>query len=143
MPHWLTEGVAQFDTFQLGRDSYDENRQAFARAAIEDGLLFPLDRLAFFGGEQWYNSGFSFLLFLEDKFGPGTVHRLCARAGEGYDVVFEQLFPRALGVSLGELEAEFRTRMRARFEAHKASVAGGAYDGAEVRLKEHSHPTAR
>ncbi|HKU36844.1 MAG TPA: hypothetical protein VJR89_01820, partial [Polyangiales bacterium] len=75
-PHWFAEGVAQFDTSLLGRDSYDENRAALQRAIWEDDWMFGLDKLAFFGGEQWYNTGFSFLRFLEQKYGKGTVHRL-------------------------------------------------------------------
>jgi hypothetical protein len=134
-PHWFTEGVAQFDTAQLGRDGFDENRGAYQRALWEDRLLFPLSKIAFFGGEQWYNSGLSFLLFLEHEYGPGTVHRLFAAAGQQYDPVFETLFPRTLHRSLGDLEREFRADVAARYEAHRSEAAYGLYDGKPIAIE--------
>ena len=70
-PHWFKEGIAQFDTWLLGHDDYDENRRAYQRASIEDDTLYPLAKLAFFGGEKWYNTGFGFLIYLEKRFGQG------------------------------------------------------------------------
>ena len=135
-PHWFTEGVAQFDTAELGRDGYDENRSALQRALWEDRLMFPLDKLAFFGGEQWYNTGFSFLRFLEHEYGKGTVHRLFRAAGQQYDVVFDSLFPRVLKRSLSELEGEFRSEVEQRYEAHRKLARYGVYDGKPVRYEE-------
>lgn len=139
-PHWLAEGVAQFDTWLLGRDGYDENRRALQRAAFEDRLLYPLEKLAFFGGEQWYNTGFSFLQFLEEKFGEGTVHRLLRAAGERYDYVFDWLLPRVLGRSQSELEAEFRAAVEQRYREHRARAAHGLYDGKPVLLEGQDRP---
>jgi len=134
-PHWFAEGVAQFDTYKLGRDSFDENRRALQRAAVEDRLLMPLDKLSFFGGEQWYNTGLAFLLFLEDKFGPGTVHRLFHASGDAYDYVFDWLFPRTLGHSLDELEAEFRSDVEKRYREHREHADQGLYDGEPLQLE--------
>lgn len=134
-PHWFSEGVAQFDTSLLGRDAFDENRAAFQRAAFEDHMLFPLDKLAFFGGEQWYNTGLSFLMYLESRFGAGTVHKLFQAAGEQYDYLFDSLFPRTLGVSLSELEREYRAHVKQSFDAHLAAVSGGRYDGVALRFE--------
>ena len=63
-PHWYKEGIAQFDTWLLDRDDYDENRRAYQRASIEDDTFYPMAKLAFFGGEKWYNTGFGFLIYL-------------------------------------------------------------------------------
>lgn len=134
-PHWFAEGVAQFDTSLLGRDGYDENRAAFQRAAYEDRLLFPLEKLPFFGGEQWYNTGFSFLMYLEDRFGAGTVHSLFRASGEHYDYLFESLFPRVLGRPLSELEADFRVQVAQRFDEHFEFVDRGRYDGKPLEFE--------
>jgi hypothetical protein len=139
-PHWFAEGVAQFDTSLLGRDSFDENRAAFQRAAWEDDLLFPLDKLAFFGGEQWYNTGLSFLIYLEQRFGDGTVHDLFHAAGEKYDYQFDSLFERALHKPLEELEADYRTQVSESFAAHLLEVHRGAYDGWPVKLENQAQP---
>jgi hypothetical protein len=133
-PHWFVEGVAQFDTRLLGRDDFDENRRAFERAAWEDGLYFPLGKLAFYGGEKWYNTGFSFLLYLEERFGDSTVHRLFHASGESYYLVFDHLFEDVLGVPLAELEADFRARVQQRFDAHVGAAHAGLYDGKPVAL---------
>jgi hypothetical protein len=134
-PHWFAEGVAQFDTSLLGRDGFDENRGAFQRAAFEDRLLFPLEKLPFFGGEQWYNTGLSFLMYLEDHFGTGTVHRLFKASGEQYDYLFDELFPRTLGKPLTELESEFRAHVAQRFDDHLAAVHDGLYDGKPLKFE--------
>ena len=139
-PHWFAEGVAQFDTSLLGRDSYDENREAYQRAAYEDDLLYPLDKLAFFGGEQWYNTGFSFLNYLEERFGAGTVHNLFHEAGEEYDYLFDSLFDRALGMPLAELEADYRTQVAKRYAVHLRAVHNGAYDGWPVKTENQAQP---
>lgn len=128
-PRWFAEGVAQFDTSLLGRDAFDENRAAYERAGVEDGLYYELDRLSFYGEERWYNTGFAFLRYLEQRFGRGSVHRLFASAGRDYRYVFESLFEDVLGVSLAELERDFRVEVRRRFEAHLARAHGGAHDG--------------
>ncbi len=128
-PRWFSEGVAQFDTSLLGRDAFDENRAAYERAGVEDGLYYELNRLSFYGEERWYNTGFAFLLYLEQRFGPGTVHRLFAGAGRDYHYVFETLFEDVLGVPLAELERDFRALVQRRFQEHLRRVHGGAHDG--------------
>ncbi len=133
-PHWFSEGVAQFDTEQTGGDRFDENREAFERAALEDGLYYSLDRLAFFGDERWYNTGFGFLRYLERRFGKGTVHRIFRDAGQHFDLVFSSLFERTLGIPLAELERDFRADIEHRFTAHQRAVEGGRYDGVRVEL---------
>jgi hypothetical protein len=139
-PRWFSEGVAQFDTAELGRDAFDENRAAYERAGMEDGLFYELDRLAFYGEERWYNTGFAFLRYLEDRFGRGTVHRLFAASGRDYHYVFESLFEDVLGVALAELERDFRTLVRRRFDAHVAKSHGGAYDGTPLLGEEETTP---
>lgn len=139
-PHWFVEGVAQFDTALLGRDAFDENRRAFERASVEDGLLFPLGRLAFFGDERWYNTGFSFLAYLEERFGRGTVHRLFRAAGARYYYLFDTLFEDELGVPLAELEREFRARATRAFERHRARDDGGRRDGVPFPLASEARP---
>ena len=134
-PRWFVEGVAQFDTERLGRDSYDENRRAFQRAAFEDRQLFPLGRLAFFGGEAWYNTGFDFLNYLEKRFDAGTVHRLFADYGDHYYPVFDQLFSSVLGVPLSELERDYRKHVAERFHRHLRQSAYGHFDGAPLTLE--------
>jgi hypothetical protein len=139
-PHWFAEGVAQFDTSLLGRDAFDENRAAFQRAAYEDQLLFPLAKLPFFGGEQWYNTGLSFLMYLEDHFGTGTVHRLFKASGEQFDYLFDELFARVLRKRLPELEHAYREHVGDRFTEHLAAVHGGRYDGQPLAFE---HAKAR
>lgn len=134
-PHWFAEGVAQFDTALLGRDSFDENRASYQRAAYEDGLLFPLGKLAFFGREKWYNTGFSFLRYIERRFGRGSVHRLFKRAGEQYYYVFDGVFEDVLGVPLDRLEVDFRAEVARGYNAHFESVHRGRYDGQPLKLE--------
>jgi hypothetical protein len=139
-PHWFSEGVAQFDTALAGRDAFDENRSAFERAALEDGLFYSLDKLAFFGDEKWYNTGFSFLSYLERRFGSGTVHRIFRRAGERYDLVFSAVFANVLGLTLDELERDFRAEIDYQLARHLARVDGGRYDGSRIGSPDESPP---
>jgi hypothetical protein len=124
-PHWFSEGVAQFDTEVLNRDRFDESRGAFERAALEDGLYYSLDRLAFSGDEKWYNTGFAFLRYIDRRFGAGTVHRIFRRAGERFDLVFSAVFDDVLGVSLDRLEQDFRADLDASFQRQLARAKGG------------------
>ena len=135
-PHWFKEGIAQFDTWLAGHDDYDENRRAYQRASIEDGTLYPLAKLAFFGGEKWYNTGFGFLMYVEKRFGQGTVHQIAKQLGEAYYWVFEDVFEVVTGVSLEALEAEYRSHAQASYTAHLVSTEDGRYDGSPISFEE-------
>jgi hypothetical protein len=139
-PHWFSEGVAQFDTEIVGRDRFDESRTAFERAALEDGLYYSLDRLAFSGDEKWYNTGFAFLRYLERRFGVGTVHRIFRRAGERFDLVFAAVFEDVLGVPLDELERDFRAELDASFQHQLARAGGGRHDGVRIATADEDPP---
>lgn len=139
-PHWFKEGVAQFDTWRLGRDSYDENRRSYQRAALEDGLFFPLGKLAFYGREKWYNTGFSFLLYLEERFGEGSVHRLFREAGHRHNILFDDLFGDVLGVPLKTLELEYRAGVGRSFSEHVSRVDAGRYDGRPWVFEDQEYP---
>ena len=134
-PHWYKEGIAQFDTWLLGRDDYDENRRAYQRASIEDDTFYSMAKLAFFGGEKWYNTGFGFLIYLEKRFGAGTVHQVAKELGESYYFVFENVFQKVTGVAFEKLEQDFRTHAQASYTAHRMSTEEGAYDGLPLRLE--------
>ncbi|MEE2961865.1 MAG: hypothetical protein VYA34_14105 [Myxococcota bacterium] len=131
---WFREGVAQFDSYLLNRDGFDENRQAYQRAMTEDNLFYSLQKLSFFGGEKWYNTGLSFLLFIERKYGKGTVHQLFKRAGETYFFHFENLFKDSLGIPLHDLEDEFKLHVQASFNEHLQNISHGQFDGLPLTL---------
>lgn len=82
-PTWYVEGVAQFEAYMNGNDSWDSQRDMVVRDAYLTGTLPDLDFIETFEyDEDWtqaercYNTGYAFLIYLKDRFGADKVREL-------------------------------------------------------------------
>ena len=95
-PLWFAEGVAQSGARRLNADCFDSRRDMVLRCALLDNAHLSLDEMGHFvhdrtGNELVYNQGFSFVSFLEQRFGLEAVHGICALGGRS-PVDFERAF---------------------------------------------------
>ena len=82
-PTWYVEGIAQFEAYMNGNDSWDSQRDMVLRDAYLTGTLPSLDFIETFErDEDWtqsercYNTGYAFLIYLKDRFGAEKVRDL-------------------------------------------------------------------
>ena len=101
VPDWFAEGTAQRESERAGDDCWDARRDMVLRCATLDGTMLSLDAMSSFyhdglGDEMVYNQGFSFVKFLESRFGEQTMasiwnsSRTMTFAGKNFRRLFEQ-----------------------------------------------------
>lgn len=125
-PAWFTEGVAQNGASRLKCDCWDSRRDMVLRCAILDNKQLSLDEMGHFshdqlGNEMVYNQGFSFVDFLQRRFGAPFVQKLCADGGRSrFD--FSRAFAARAGVSLDDTYALWIREATARYSTTATKV---------------------
>lgn len=114
VPRWLNEGLAMYEAYEW-RPAQDVQ---MGKYVLSDQLI-PLEELtqAFsrdaYGVRQAYLQSYSLVNHILSEYGRPAFHGLIERLSRGE--AFEQAAPVALGVSLEELEAEWRRHLRFRY----------------------------
>lgn len=114
IPGWFAEGVAQYHTMKLGYDYWDSHRDMILRMrALSDGI-YSLDKMGVFGktsigNESVYNQGFSFVLFLANRFGDEVLEKISREMSSYFSLSIEKAISRATGLSAKDLYDSWRT----------------------------------
>ena len=103
-PSWLAEGIAQFETEQLGNDCFDSRREMVLRCAVMSGTQLSLNAMSSFnhdriGSELVYNQGYALTRYIAGKFGPDRLQGIM-HEGAGEPVNFFRVFSEETGMSL-------------------------------------------
>ncbi|MEO7426532.1 MAG: hypothetical protein ABI036_15190 [Fibrobacteria bacterium] len=122
-PTWYVEGVAQFEAYMNGNDSWDSQRDMVVRDAYLTGTLPTLDFIETFEpDEDWtqaercYNTGYAFLIYLKDRFGADKVRDL-ARPKPLFN--FSWSVEKAFGHPLTSLFEDFKRSLSDRYADFK------------------------
>lgn len=117
VPIWFIEGVAQLGSYRLEADFRDPMREMVLRDALLSGCLLDAREMARFEGtsrdyELAYNQGFSFLLYLQQRFGEVAIRDLCR---DIRNLGLEQAAQAAYRRSLEELLEEWKADLLSRY----------------------------
>ena len=87
VPPWFAEGVAQYNNPALGYDTWDSHRDMILRMYMIDGNPLSWNEMAFFGknslgNESVYNSGFSLVGYIGQKYGDDKLQAISETACE-------------------------------------------------------------
>ncbi|MBW8888458.1 MAG: hypothetical protein JF616_11940 [Fibrobacteres bacterium] len=122
-PTWYVEGIAQFEAYMNGNDSWDSQRDMVLRDAYLTGTLPSLDFIETFDDdEDWtqaertYNTGYGFLIYLKDRFGADKVRKL-AFAKPLFN--FSWSVEKAFGKGLPDLFEDFKRSLSDRYADFK------------------------
>lgn len=122
-PTWYVEGIAQFEAYMNGNDSWDSQRDMVLRDAYLTGTLPDLDFIETFDDdEDWtqaertYNTGYAFLIYLKDRFGADKVRQL-AFAKPLFN--FSWSAGKAFGKELPDLFEDFKRSLADRYADFK------------------------
>lgn len=120
-PAYFTEGIAQLVTSELGYDSLDSYRDMMIRTLLYHNKIYPLDKLGNFEdkfgfeGEIVYNHGFSFLVFLREKYGWETILKIMERSSDFFKFSYRKILREVIGRSLEEIEGEWVQWLKRRY----------------------------
>jgi hypothetical protein len=98
IPVWFAEGAAQYQRTGLGYDYWDSHRDMILRSAILANQELGLTQMNAFSSksslerEKVYNQGFSFTIYLVNRFGEEILAMLSKESSEGqsrFDKVLE------------------------------------------------------
>lgn len=131
-PTWYIEGIAQFEAYMNGNDSWDSQRDMVVRDAFLTGTLPTLDFIETFEpDEDWtqaercYNTGYAFLIYLKDRFGADKVRKLAfAKPLFNFSYSVEQAF----GRDLPRLFEDFKRSLADRYADFREMAADSLAD---------------
>ena len=104
VPPWLAEGVAQFMYEDADWDTWDSHRDMILRDQALNNNLFSLAELNTFGkcgigNESVYNSGYSFVNFITDKFGAESVRKIMQELSNPFQYSIDKVLKKVTGIS--------------------------------------------
>jgi len=139
VPRWFTEGLAEYET-ALARPEWKREDDAMLWQALRAGRLPPLTAMnrAFTQARTpdelmaAYFFAYRAVQYIATRFGFPSVRKLLVAFGEGRK--FEAAVPRILGVSLRELDRDFRNDLSVRLAKYGREFAPdpAAYADAEA-----------
>jgi hypothetical protein len=114
IPHWLNEGLAMYESreWQLGRVS-NMTRAVLTQKLIPLRDLTEKFPLGYQRATLAYDQSFYLVSYLLSKKGRGTFHQFIREYGRGKKL--EQVLSEVYGLSLAELEKEWKTHLKLRF----------------------------
>lgn len=123
-PSWFSEGTAQRESERAGNDCWDSRRDMLLRCAILQDRQLSLGEMAHFnhdaiGFEMVYNQGFSFVKFLEARFGTKRITELW-NEGRSFRLGgfgFRGIFRRQTGRDIQELYDLWVDSLRTEYQA--------------------------
>lgn len=151
---WV-EGVAEYAADEAGYGTWSTSRDMLLRTSIlEDRQLTWAEwrvrdqRWTWNDPERYYQQGYSFGLYIRERFGHDAFVRLGLDNARAWRADWDQAFQRVLGVEGDALYDDWLAAMRVRYEAQYAAVkATGETRGKElsldVRAWEYTDPGGR
>ncbi len=142
-PWFWTEGGAEYYTDVAGINNWTANRDMRMRMDVLDGMLLNFDDMADyqgsnggFDGNRHYLSGYSFALYLEERFGEGVYQSFALKRDEkGWTPNWLSVIEDTLNISADDLHADWLTWAeekygRVRDEVMKDPAIGTLLDSA-------------
>jgi Tol biopolymer transport system component len=103
IPAWFAEGSAQYQRTGLGYDYWDSHRDMILRTSILENTQLDLTQMNTFSSkssferEKVYNQGFSFTIYLVNRFGEEILKRVSESSSEGFSR-FDNALEHATGI---------------------------------------------
>jgi len=138
-PFWWSEGGAEFWSDEAGYNWWTAARdQNIRMTTLEDRLLTyeewvtRIDKWGF-DGERGYQQGYSFGLYLRERFGPETYAEFALRYGEGWRLDWTDVIEDVLGIDGEVLYDDWVAFLTERYEGLRDRVkAEGEVVGHEL-----------
>lgn len=103
-PNWFAEGVAQYESEQMGFDHWDAHRDMLLRLAVLSDSLLSFDRMGVFTGRDLhyelgpYTQGYGLVRYIAQKYGDEALRAIWLENARMYRMSFSASLKRVLGV---------------------------------------------
>ncbi|MFC1585223.1 TolB family protein [Fibrobacterota bacterium] len=132
-PNWFAEGVAQYESQLAGYDAWDSHRDMILRIAVLEDSLLNYGRMGTFAGKglHWeqgpYTQGFSFVLYLVDRYGDEAVRKLWVENSRFHRQTLSASMKRVLGRSGEELWEDWKNRLTSYYNEQLEAIGNQVY----------------
>jgi len=150
-PWFWVEGGAEYYTEVAGINTWTSNRDMRMRMDIlEDSALNFTDMADYFGsnggfdGNRHYLSGYSFALYLEERFGEGVYQSFALKRDEkGWNMNWLSVVEQVLGVSAEQLDKDWRVWALEKYSKVRDEVMQDPAIGTPMKLAQSYWETDR
>jgi hypothetical protein len=120
LPPWFTEGIAQFESWRNGTESWDSHRDMILRTLVVSGKLLSQDRMFEFAGngedlEKTYNHGFSLVKYIADTYGYDKVVSLLKECTHFFRLDFNVAVKNVLGIPGRQLYDDWKRSLEIKY----------------------------
>jgi hypothetical protein len=140
-PIWWVEGTAELWSHLSGYNFWGDSREAFMRQQVLEDRLPSLDEWTTqsdkwgFEPERNYQSGYSFGLYLNERFGEDMYAEMARISGERWHANWDAIVEQTTGFTTAQLYADWKAYLEQRHGEQLAQIeARGRVEGRELAL---------
>jgi hypothetical protein len=127
LPHWFTEGIAQYESSLHGADSWDAHRDMILRTLALSNQLLSWDHMQVFTGrgddfEKTYNHGFSLIRYIAETYGYEKVVSMLYESAKFSRLDFDAAIKAVLGISGRKLYREWKQSLEKHYKTQVDSI---------------------
>ena len=132
LPHWFTEGIAQYSSSVHGSDSWDSHRDMILRSLSLSGKLISWDHMQVFSGkgndfEKTYNQGFSMIKYIVETYGERKLIALLRESNKVLRMDFDGAMKTVFGISARKFYREWSEYLLSRYKVQLDSIGTQVY----------------
>jgi WD40 repeat protein len=132
LPHWFTEGIAQYESSRHGTDSWDSHRDMILRSTTLSGKLISWDHMQVFSGkgndfEKTYNQGFSMVKYIVETYGERKIIALLRESNKVHRMDFDGSMKAVFGKSARKFYREWSEYLLEKYRRQLDSIGTQVY----------------
>ncbi len=132
LPHWFTEGIAQYSSSVHGSDSWDSHRDMILRSLSLSGKLISWDHMQVFSGkgndfEKTYNQGFSMVKYIVETYGERKLIALLRESDKVLRLDFDGAMKAVFGKSARKFYREWSEYLLTKYKQQLDSIGTQVY----------------
>ncbi|MBD3239465.1 MAG: hypothetical protein GF331_02695, partial [Chitinivibrionales bacterium] len=132
LPPWFFEGIAQYESAQMGGDRWDTHRDMILRTLTLNDKLLSWDRMQVFTGrgddfEKTYNHGFSLVTYIAENYGRSAIVGIMRESSKMLRMNFDRSIRNAIGIRARELYREWREDLHRRYQEQVKEIGTQVY----------------
>ena len=121
VPMWLAEGAAQYMAVGAQHDRWDAHRDMILRKQVLSDSQLSYEEMGVFGkcgfgNEYVYDHGYSFVLYIAEKYGADHLQKLFRAASNWRALNVDGVFSKVFGKSVKDVYSDWIFSMKGRYE---------------------------
>jgi Tol biopolymer transport system component len=140
VPSWFAEGTAQYMRKEFNYDNWDTHRDMILRCYALDNNMLTWNQMGVFGktslgNESVYNSGFSLVRYISQKYGEDKLRKISEALGSFKNFTIDAAFEDVLGKDGNQIYREWSSYLKKDYKRRSEKVLGNLVQGKEIIKK--------